>query len=89
MLAAKPALGGEVFNFSYECRMTVLELVARLLAVMGSELEPDVRNEASNEIRDQYLDATKARAVLHWTPAFTLDAGLRETVGWYTRYFGG
>jgi CDP-glucose 4,6-dehydratase len=88
-MAARPALAGEVFNFSYECRMTVLEVVARLLAVMDSPLEPDIRNDASHEIRDQYLDATKARAVLGWTPAFTLDAGLRETVGWYTRYFGG
>ena len=88
-MAAKPELRGEVFNFSYEHRMTVLELVATLLDVMGSPLEPDVRNEASNEIRDQYLDATKARTTLGWAPAFTLDAGLRETVGWYTRYFGG
>jgi CDP-glucose 4,6-dehydratase len=88
-MAAKPALAGEVFNFSYEQRMTVLELVARLLGVMGSRLEPDVRNEASNEIRDQYLDAAKARRMLGWTPAFTLEAGLRETVDWYTRYFGG
>ena len=63
--------------------------MAKLLAVMGSQLEPDIRNDASNEIRDQYLDATKARTVLGWTPAFTLDAGLRETVDWYTRYFGG
>jgi CDP-glucose 4,6-dehydratase len=88
-MAAKPALAGEVFNFSYEQRMTVLELVARLLEVMGSRLEPDVRNEASNEIRDQYLDAAKARRMLGWAPGFTLDAGLRETVAWYTRYFGG
>jgi CDP-glucose 4,6-dehydratase len=88
-MAAKPTLAGEVFNFSYEQRMTVLELVARLLGVMGSRLEPDVRNEASNEIRDQYLDAAKARRMLGWTPAFTLEAGLRETVDWYTRYFGG
>ena len=88
-MAATPALCGEVFNFSYEHRMTVLELVAKLLDVMGSRVEPDVRNEASNEIRNQYLDATKARTRLGWTPAFTLDAGLRETVAWYTRYFGG
>jgi CDP-glucose 4,6-dehydratase len=88
-MAATPALAGEVFNFSYEQRMTVLELVARLLDVMGSRLEPDVRNEASHEIRDQYLDAAKARRMLGWTPAFTLEAGLRETVDWYTRYFGG
>jgi len=88
-MAATPALAGEVFNFSYEQRMTVLELVARLLGVMGSRLEPDVRNEASHEIRDQYLDAAKARRMLGWTPAFTLEAGLRETVDWYTRDFGG
>ena len=87
-LAAKPKLAGEVFNFSYERRMTVLELVDKLLEVMGSDLKPDVRNEASNEIRDQYLDATKAKTTLGWAPAFTLDASLRGTVDWYKRYFG-
>ena len=85
-LAARPALGGEVFNFSYESRMTVLELVARILDVMGSNLKPDVRNEATNEIRDQYLDAAKARTVLGWSPAFSFEAGLRATIDWYTRY---
>jgi CDP-glucose 4,6-dehydratase len=88
-MAATPALRGEVFNFSYEQRMTVLELVHRILEVMGSSLEPDIRNEASNEIRDQYLDAGKARAMLGWSPTSTLEAGLQATVGWYKGYFGG
>jgi CDP-glucose 4,6-dehydratase len=86
-LAARPELGGEVFNFSYEHRMTVLELVGRILAVMGSDLEPDVRNEASNEIRDQYLDAAKARRMLGWSRAFAFEASLRATIDWYTAYF--
>ncbi len=86
-LAANPALAGDVFNFSYEHRMTVLELVDKILKAMGSDLKPDVRNEASNEIRDQYLDATKAKRMLGWSPAFTLDASLRATIEWYTRYF--
>lgn len=88
-LAGRPELIGDVFNFSYEVRMTVLQLVTRLLAAMDSTLEPDVRNETSNEIRDQYLDATKAKTTLGWTPGFTFETGLRETVDWYTRYFGG
>ena len=88
-LAAKPRLAGDVFNFSYERRMTVLELVDKILEVMGSKLKPDVRNEASNEIRDQYLDATKAKTILGWAPAFTFDASLGATVDWYKRYFGG
>jgi CDP-glucose 4,6-dehydratase len=56
---------------------------------MGSNLKPDVRNEASNEIRDQYLDATKAKTMLGWAAAFTFDESLRATVDWYKRYFGG
>jgi CDP-glucose 4,6-dehydratase len=86
-MAANPALKGEVFNFSYEQRVTVLELVAKLLEVMGSTLEPDVRNDASNEIKDQYLDSSKARSMLGWTPAFTMDESLRATVDWYAEYF--
>ena len=88
-LAARPVLAGEVFNFSYERRMTVLAMVTTLLEVMGSTLEPEVRNEASNEIRNQYLDATKARTMLGWSPAFNFEASLRSTVDWYKGYFGG
>jgi CDP-glucose 4,6-dehydratase len=86
-LAARPELGGEVFNFSYERQMTVLELMARILDVMGSDLKPDVRNEASNEIRNQYLDAAKARRMLGWSPVFTFEASLRATIDWYKGYF--
>ena len=33
-------------------------------------------NEASNEIRHQYLSAERAREMLGWSPLFTLDDGL-------------
>jgi CDP-glucose 4,6-dehydratase len=88
-LAENPALAGEVFNFSYERRMTVLQLVASILDAMGSDLKPDVRNEAVNEIRDQYLDASKARRTLDWSPVFTFEGSLRATIDWYTRYLSG
>jgi CDP-glucose 4,6-dehydratase len=85
-LAADPALRGEAFNFSTEARVTVLELVRKLLDLTGSRLEPDVRNEANHEIRHQSLSAEKARRVLGWRPLFTLDEGLRKTVPWYTEF---
>jgi CDP-glucose 4,6-dehydratase len=84
-LAARPDLRGEAFNFSNETQVTVLELVRRILALMGSDLEPDVRNEASNEIRHQYLSAAKARRVLGWKPLYTLDSGLKSAIEWYSR----
>ena len=86
-LATRPELRGEAFNFSNGRQTSVLELVTMLLAVMGSSLEPDVRNEASHEIRVQYLDATKAREMLAWVPSFTLEGGLQSTLHWYEQYF--
>ena len=82
-LAFKPELHGEAFNFSTEVQVTVLELVQRILKLMGSDLIPDVKNEVSNEIRDQYLSAGKARKMLGWKPLFTLDEGLKKTIEWY------
>ena len=48
-----------------------------------ARLTPDVRNEASNEIRHQSLSAAKAREKLAWHPLFTLEEGLRKTISWY------
>lgn len=87
-LAANPALHGQAFNFSNEIQVTVIELVQRILNLMESELEPDVRNEASNEILHQYLSAARAREVLGWQPSFTLEEGLKTTVGWYKNFLG-
>lgn len=85
-LAGSPDLRGEAFNFSNETQITVLDLVHKIGAMMGSSLEPDIRNEASNEIRHQYLSAGKARKVLGWTPQFTLDSGLERTIAWYREF---
>lgn len=85
-LAADPSLKGEAFNFSNEVQITVLDLVRRILTLMGSSLEPDVRNEASHEIRHQYLSAEKARRLLGWAPLFTLDEGLERTLAWYREF---
>ena len=87
-LAVKPELRGQAFNFSNEISVTVLELVRRILALMGSGLETDVRNEAMNEIRYQCLSAAKARRVLGWQPLFTLEEGLRRTIAWYREFLG-
>ncbi len=62
-LAQRPELYGQAFNFSNEVQVSVLALVERLIALMGSALTPDIRNETTNEIRHQYLSAARARQV--------------------------
>jgi CDP-glucose 4,6-dehydratase len=85
-LARRPELRGEAFNFSNETQVTVQDLVGKILGMMRSNLKPQVLNEASNEIRHQYLSAEKARRMLGWKPLFTLDAGLERTIAWYRQF---
>jgi CDP-glucose 4,6-dehydratase len=87
-LAENPELRGEAFNFSTESQISVLELVDKILALMHSDLRPEVRNEANNEIRHQYLSAAKAKRMLHWQPLFLLEQGLERTVDWYRSFLG-
>jgi len=86
-LGENPELKGEAFNFSNESQLSVVELVRLIQKLMRSTLQPDIRNQAANEIPCQYLSAAKARQVLGWQPLFTLRQGLRRTINWYRDYF--
>lgn len=82
-----PRVAGGAFNFSTESRVTVLEIVRIILEMMGrQDLEPVIENRAVSEIRDQTLDASKARDVLSWRAHYDLRAGLAETIPWYRQY---
>lgn len=86
-MASRPELAGEAFNFSNEIQVTVLELANHILRLaLDDKLELDVRNEAQHEIPHQYLDATKARAMLDWRPQYNLEEGLASTIKWYREF---
>ncbi len=87
LMAENGKIIGEAFNFSNEIQITVLELTTKILRLMGREnLKPTILNEARHEIPHQYLNAEKARRILNWQPAFTLDEGLQKTIGWYRNF---
>ena len=85
-LLSDPSLRGEAFNFAGG-EIDVLGLVARIAQAMGSELQPVVLDQASNEIPVQVLSSQKALARLGWKPEHTLDQGLAKAIAWYRRYF--
>jgi CDP-glucose 4,6-dehydratase len=80
---------GQSFNFGSETPLSVLEVVDRVLAVLGREdLKPVILNEAQHEIPRQYLDCSKAHALLGWRPASAFEDALRETIDWYREWLG-
>ncbi len=87
-LASRRELTGEAFNFSNEIQVSVADLVREILNVAGRmDIEPEILGEAQHEIRHQYLDATKAREMLGWSPRFSLSSGLTRTWDWYQAFF--
>lgn len=91
-IAIAEALGrgdirGEVFNFGTNTSYPAIEVVKKITALMGSSFEAEILATAQYEIRDQYLDAGKARSILGWEPRFDLDSGLKETIAWYQDFF--
>jgi CDP-glucose 4,6-dehydratase len=84
----KPSLCGEAFNFSNEAQMTTLGMVSLISKLMKKSIAPKILNNASGEIRNQHLSAKKAREVLGWKAKYGIEEGLKETIGWYSAYFG-
>ncbi len=83
------AFCGQAWNFGNEIPLSVLELVEHVLRACGAQaLEPRILNEATNEIRAQYLDCTKAKERLGWSPRYGVDDALVETVQWYRDHLG-
>lgn len=80
---------GQGFNFSGQSPLSVLDIYAECCAVAGMPgLEPVIENRATGEIKDQYLDASRARDQLGWKPAVDLTSGLRATFAWYRDLLG-
>lgn len=61
----------------------------KTLAAAGRpDLEVIVEGTATHEIREQWLDSTRARKELNWTPLYGFEMGLAQTARWYEAYLG-
>lgn len=78
-----PHAKGEAFNFAGRDRLAALDVANRILEMMGSRLELDVRALDLPEIPDQRLAITKARRELGWRPHVSFVRGMAETIAWY------
>lgn len=82
-----PRIHGEAFNFSSGIHVDVVAVAKKILTLMGrTRLKLKILDEVKNEIKDQYLSIAKARSVLGWRPAYTLEDGLKRTIRWYEEH---
>ena len=85
--ALTPGIEGELLNLGCGEEIAVADLATKILALMGDPIEVKIGAlpERPNEIPRMCSDSTKARELLGWEPAHTLDDGLQRTIEWYER----
>jgi CDP-glucose 4,6-dehydratase len=84
---ARPEMRGRAWNAAGGEPISALEVVRRLIAASGRDVEPQIVGSGipPGEIARQYLDPSAIREELGWKPAWNLDRGLADTYAWYER----
>lgn len=81
---------GEAFNFGTNEPVQMLDLVNKILQLMGKgeELPPQImlKTKIEREIDAQYLSAEKVMKKFGWKAEVSLDEGLKRTIEWYQKH---
>lgn len=84
LLAAKaPAAAGHVLNLATGSRITLLALVDKLNALLGTAVAPVHAAPRPGDVRHSRAAIDRARALLGYEPPVDFDTGLARTLAWY------
>jgi nucleoside-diphosphate-sugar epimerase len=83
LAAHAPAAAGEVVNVGVGTRVTLLDIVTRLEALLGRRLERRHTPSRAGDVPHSLADIGKAKRLLGYTPLVDFDEGLRRTVDFF------
>lgn len=81
-LRAEEPLGGEVYNVGTGRRISLLELVAGINEVLGTDLEPEFGPPRAGDVRDSLASLERIHDRLGYQPSVSFEEGLRKTLDW-------
>ncbi|WP_156290535.1 NAD-dependent epimerase/dehydratase family protein [Oceanobacillus salinisoli] len=72
-----------VINIGSNNQTTINDLYSLIKDYTSSSVSPIYKAKRDGDIRNSQLDNTRAKQILGWKPAYTLEEGLRETIKYY------
>ena len=80
---------GEVINIGMNSEISIKNLVKLIAELMNVEIEIAIEKERlrpeKSEVERLRSDTKKAKELLGWSPKYTLESGLKETIAWFKR----
>lgn len=70
-----------VFNIGGGVGITINELAAKIITILGKDLRPKHEEPRTGEVRDSIADLTLSNSI-GYRPKWSLEDGLRETIGY-------
>jgi UDP-N-acetylglucosamine/UDP-N-acetyl-alpha-D-glucosaminouronate 4-epimerase len=83
LAADAPEAAGQAFNVACGERTSLNEIVARIGALSGREVEAVHTDPRPGDVRHSLADVSKAREILGYEPAVDFEEGLRRTYAHY------
>jgi len=81
--ADSPDAVGRVLNVACGRKFSLLELIASINQVLGTNLEPIFAPPRAGDVRESLADISAARKVLGYSPVIDFEEGLRRSIEYY------
>jgi len=73
---------GESMNIATSTSCSLLELVAKINAILGTSIEPTFVDSRAGDVKHSLADVGKAKELIGYEPVTSFDDGLAQTVEW-------
>jgi UDP-glucose 4-epimerase len=81
--ATHPKAAGEAFNIGCGNQTSLNQLLGILSDISGREAKPTYEPARTGDVKHSVADVAKARGILGYSPAVSLDVGLERVFSWY------
>ena len=88
LAATAPGVGGQVFNIACGQRHNLLELVATINRILGTDITPVHTAPRVGDVRHSLADITRARERLGYQVEVEFKEGLRRLIAWFKEHEG-
>lgn len=83
LASTAPDAAGQVMNLATGGQVSLLGLVARINALLGTDIQPEFLPARDGDIKHSKASIDRARDLLDFSPVVSFDEGLRRTLAFY------